>query len=78
MLTVTQLFQSLLHATKASCSFKPEALVGYWKLNEGSGANVKDSSTSGADMLGQHDVRTYSNYISTGTSDLNYVKVDLP
>lgn len=55
-----------------------EALVGYWKLNEGSGANVKDSSTSGADMLGQHDVRTYSNYISTGTSDLNYVKVDLP
>lgn len=55
-----------------------EALVGYWKLNEGSGANIKDWSTSGADMLGEHDVRTSSTYISYGTEGMNYVKVDLP
>jgi len=35
-----------------------EGLVGYWKLNDGAGAIVKDSSPSGNDMVGEINVRS--------------------
>lgn len=55
-----------------------EGLIGYWKLNEGSGADIKDWSASGNNMYGEHDVQKYNANKSTGTPNLNYVKVDLP
>lgn len=55
-----------------------EGLIGYWKLNEGSGADIKDWSASGNNMCGEHDVKKYNANKSTGTPGLNYVTVDLP
>lgn len=54
-----------------------EGLVGYWKLNEGSGNTVIDSSPSGNNMVGEHDVRTQGNN-QVGTVGLNYVEMSLP
>ena len=54
-----------------------EGLVGYWKLNEGSGNTVIDSSPSGNNMVGEHDVRTQGNN-QVGTKGLNYVEMSLP
>lgn len=52
-------------------------LVGYWKLNEGSGYSVIDSSPSGNNMSGEHDVRTQGNN-QVGKMGLNYVEMSLP
>lgn len=54
-----------------------EGLVGYWKLNEGSGNTVVDSSPSGNNMMGEHNVRTQGNN-QVGTVGLNYVEMSLP
>lgn len=52
-------------------------LVGYWKLNEESGFEVKDHSPSGNHMRSEHNVRTQGNK-QVGTPGLNYVEMNLP
>lgn len=52
-------------------------LVGYWKLNEESGFEVKDYSSSGNHMRSEHNVRTQGNK-QVGMPGLNYVEMNLP
>lgn len=54
-----------------------EGLVGYWKLNDGAGAIVKDSSPSGNDMVGEINVRS-SNGQQIGDEGMNWVEMSLP
>ncbi|MDE6779032.1 MAG: hypothetical protein K2J51_06165 [Alistipes sp.] len=58
-----------------------EGLVGYWKLNgpgqPGKDFYVKDSSTSGNDMLGEINVRS-SGSNQVGDTGMNWVETSLP
>ena len=54
-----------------------EGLVGYWKLNEGSGNTVIDSSPSGNHMTGQINVRS-QNGQQVGDPGMHYVEMSLP
>ena len=58
-----------------------EGLVAYWKCNEGSGNSVKDYSSSGNDLVGQHTLYqtgSGTNTYTTGTDGINWVEVSLP
>lgn len=54
-----------------------EGLVGYWKLNDGAGVIVKDSSPSGNDMVGEINVRS-SGGQQIGDEGMNWVEMSLP